>query len=52
MTAGRKRMCYLNLYCLLLIGVKGHAGMCPHRNFGRGGRPKKGPHKNKNNTIT
>ena len=32
MTAGSKR----TLYCMLLIGVKGHAGMSPRRNFGRG----------------
>ena len=25
------------LYCMLLIGVKGHAGMSPRQNFGRGG---------------
>ena len=38
---------------MLLIGVKGHAGMGSTRNFGRGGgKPKKGPHKNKNNTPT
>ena len=40
---------------LCCIGVKGHAGMSPHQNFGRGGgggQAKKGPHKNKNNTST
>ena len=39
---------------MLLIGVKGNAGMSPGRNFGRGvgggGQAKKGPHKNK--TLT
>ena len=33
MTAGLREW----LYCMLLIGVKGHAGMSPRRNFGRGG---------------
>ena len=39
---------------MLLIGVKGHAGMSPRRNFGRGwGKlAKKGPHKTKDNTAT
>ena len=37
---------------MLLIGVKGHASMSPRRNFGRGGKPKKGPYENKNNTPT
>ena len=35
---------------MLRIGVKGHAGMSPRRNFGRGGKSKNGPYKNKNNT--
>ena len=36
------------LYCMLLIGVKGHAGMSPRRNFGRGwGKPKRVPIKSK-----
>ena len=37
---------------MLLIGVKGHAGMSPCRNFGMEGQAKKGAHKNKNNTPT
>ena len=39
---------------MLLIGIKGHAGMSPCRNFGKGymGQAKKGPHKTKNNTPT
>ena len=33
---------------MLLIGVKGHAGMSPHRNFGRGwGKLRRGPIKPK-----
>ena len=33
---------------MLLIGVKGHAGMSPRRNFGRGGgKPKRVPIKPK-----
>ena len=35
------------------LGVKGHAGMRPRRNFGRGwGKLKRVPHKTKNNTPT
>ena len=37
---------------MLLIGVKGHAGMSPRQNFSRRGQAKKGPHKTKNNTPT
>ena len=45
MTAGSKRMV---IYCMLLIGVKGHAVMSPRRNFGRGwGKPKRVPIKPK-----
>ena len=40
MTAGPKTREWL--YCMLLIGVKGHAGMSPRQNFGRGwGKPKR-----------
>ena len=52
MPAGCKRMVKV---VLLFIGVKGHAGMGPSQNYGRGGgggKPKKGPHQNKNNTPT
>ena len=37
---------------MLLIGVKGHAGMSPRQNFGRGGQAIMGPHKTKTNTPT
>ena len=37
MTAGRRKW----LYCMLLIGVKGHAGMSPRQNFSRGSKPKR-----------
>ena len=39
MTAGSKRMV---IYCMLLIGVKGHAGMSPAKILVGGGASQKG----------